>query len=82
MANGSMSSNSNGEGDIRSQIVEADLVSCMIALPTPALPQHRHPGLPLVLRQGQDEGQAGLHRPLRSGALHRRPRARLHGRPC
>ena len=34
MANGSMSSNSNGEGDIRARIVEADLVSCMIALPT------------------------------------------------
>ncbi|OBI84660.1 type I restriction-modification system subunit M [Mycobacterium asiaticum] len=34
MANGSMSSNSNGEGVIRAQIVEADLVSCMIALPT------------------------------------------------
>ncbi|MBG6059909.1 type I restriction enzyme M protein [Cryobacterium sp. MP_M5] len=34
MANGSMSSNSGGEGDIRAQLVEADLVSCMIALPT------------------------------------------------
>jgi type I restriction enzyme M protein len=34
MANGSMSSNSGGEGDIRGQIVEADLVSCMVALPT------------------------------------------------
>ncbi|OBK09902.1 type I restriction-modification system subunit M [Mycobacterium asiaticum] len=34
MANGSMSSNSNGEGAIRAQIVEADLVSCMIGLPT------------------------------------------------
>ena len=34
MANGSMSSNSSGEGDIRAQLVEADLVSCMIALPT------------------------------------------------
>jgi type I restriction enzyme M protein len=34
MANGSMSSNSGGEGEIRSQLVEADLVSCMIALPT------------------------------------------------
>jgi type I restriction enzyme M protein len=34
MANGSMSSNSGGEGDIRAQIVEADLVSCMVALPT------------------------------------------------
>jgi type I restriction enzyme M protein len=34
MANGSMSSNSGGEGDIRAQLVEADLVACMIALPT------------------------------------------------
>lgn len=33
MANGSMSSNSSGEGDIRAQLVEADLVSCMVALP-------------------------------------------------
>jgi type I restriction enzyme M protein len=33
MANGSMSSNTLGEGDIRSRIVEADLVSCMVALP-------------------------------------------------
>jgi type I restriction enzyme M protein len=33
MANGSMSSNAAGEGDIRRRIVEADLVSCMIALP-------------------------------------------------
>lgn len=33
MANGSMSSNTLGEGDIRARIVEADLVSCMVALP-------------------------------------------------
>ena len=33
MANGSMSSNSGGEGKIRAEIVEADLVSCMVALP-------------------------------------------------
>ncbi|MBN1890441.1 MAG: SAM-dependent DNA methyltransferase, partial [Thermoflexales bacterium] len=33
LANGSMSSNSSGEGDIRRAIVEADLVDCMIALP-------------------------------------------------
>ena len=33
MANGSMSSNTSGEGDIRQAIVEADLVDCMIALP-------------------------------------------------
>ncbi|TFD17892.1 SAM-dependent DNA methyltransferase [Cryobacterium sp. TMT1-21] len=34
MANGSMSSTSGGEGEIRAQLVEADLVSCMIVLPT------------------------------------------------
>ncbi|MHC6221185.1 class I SAM-dependent DNA methyltransferase [Arthrobacter sp. MMS24-S77] len=34
MANGSLSSNSGGEGEIRAQLVEADLVSCMVALPT------------------------------------------------
>lgn len=33
LANGSMSSNSGGEGDIRRRIVEADLVDCMVALP-------------------------------------------------
>ena len=33
LANGSMSSNSGGEGDIRKALVEADLVECMVALP-------------------------------------------------
>jgi type I restriction enzyme M protein len=33
LANGSMSSNQSGEGDIRRKIIEADLVDCMIALP-------------------------------------------------
>jgi type I restriction enzyme M protein len=33
LANGSMSSNQSGEGDIRKKIVEADLVDCMVALP-------------------------------------------------
>lgn len=33
MANGSMSSNTAGEGNIRARIVDADLVSCMVALP-------------------------------------------------
>ncbi|MDK2892985.1 class I SAM-dependent DNA methyltransferase [Methanohalophilus sp.] len=33
LANGSMSSNTSGEGQIRKNIIEADLVDCMIALP-------------------------------------------------
>jgi type I restriction enzyme M protein len=33
LANGSMSSNQSGEGDIRKAIIEADLVDCMVAMP-------------------------------------------------
>jgi len=33
LANGSMSSNFGGEGDIRKAIVKADLVDCMVAMP-------------------------------------------------
>ncbi|RAQ28381.1 SAM-dependent DNA methyltransferase, partial [Hydrogeniiclostridium mannosilyticum] len=33
LANGSLSSQSGGEGDIRKNIIEADLVDCIIAMP-------------------------------------------------
>jgi type I restriction enzyme M protein len=33
LANGSMSSNQSGEGEIRRNIIEADLVDCMVAMP-------------------------------------------------
>ncbi|OBF83922.1 restriction endonuclease subunit M [Mycobacterium sp. 852002-51163_SCH5372311] len=46
MANGSMSSNASGEGDIRARIVEADLVSCMVALPGQLF---RSTGIPVCL---------------------------------
>lgn len=46
MANGSMSSNSGGEGDIRAAIVEADWVSCMVALPTQLF---RSTGIPVCI---------------------------------
>src|SRR5699024_2193345 len=46
MANGSMSSNSGGEGEIRARIVEADMVSCMVALPTQLF---RSTGIPVCL---------------------------------
>ena len=46
MANGSMSTNSGGEGQIRAQIVEADLVSCVVALPTQLF---RSTGIPVCL---------------------------------
>jgi type I restriction enzyme M protein len=34
LANGSMSSNQSGEGDIRKALIEADLVDCMVAMPS------------------------------------------------
>ena len=34
LANGSMSSNTSNEGEIRKSIVEADLIDCMVALPS------------------------------------------------
>jgi type I restriction enzyme M protein len=46
MANGSMSSNAGGEGDIRARIVEADLISCMVALPAQLF---RSTGIPVCL---------------------------------
>ena len=46
MANGSMSTNSGGEGDIRAQLVEADLVSCRVALPAELV---RSTGIPVCV---------------------------------
>jgi type I restriction enzyme M protein len=34
MSNGSLSANSAGEGEIRKRIIEADLVDCIVAMPT------------------------------------------------
>lgn len=34
LANGSMSSNISGEGEIRKNMIEADLIDCMVALPS------------------------------------------------
>jgi type I restriction enzyme M protein len=46
LANGSMSTNSGGEGAIRAELVDADLVSCMVALPTQLF---RSTGIPVCL---------------------------------
>ncbi len=46
MANGSMSSNTNAEKDIRARIIEADVVSCMVALPAQLF---RSTGIPVCL---------------------------------
>ena len=65
LANGSMSSNQSGEGDIRKAMLEADAVDCMVALPgqlfystqIPAclwfLARNKNPGKGLRNRRGQ-----------------------------
>ncbi|AUL99155.1 DNA methyltransferase [Rhodocyclaceae bacterium] len=65
LANGSMSSNQSGEGDIRRAMIEADVVDCMVALPgqlfystqIPAclwfLARNKNPGKGLRDRRGQ-----------------------------
>src|SRR5690625_4186508 len=59
MANGSMSSNSGGEGQIRAELFEANLVSCMVALPTQLF---RSTGIPVCiwfLTKDKTAGQNG-----------------------
>ena len=59
MANGSMSSNTGGEREIRERIVEADLVSCLVALPAHLF---RSTGIPVcvwffAMDKGERSGQ-------------------------
>lgn len=48
LANGSLSSQSGGEGDIRRNIVNDDLVSCIVAMPPPAFLHNADSGFALV----------------------------------
>ena len=48
LANGSMSSSQSGEGEIRKNLIEADLVDCMVALPGQLFYIHADSGLPVV----------------------------------
>nr|WP_245689053.1 class I SAM-dependent DNA methyltransferase [Thermoleophilum album] len=79
LANGSMSSNQAGEGEIRKNIIEADLVDSTVALPGHLFLLHPDPGVPLVPRAGQE--QRTLPLPPRRDPLHRRPQEGQHGGP-
>ena len=85
LANGSMSSNQSGEGEIRKNIIEADLVDCMIALPGQLFYSTQIPACLWFLardksaRHSRESGNPGLPRPPRPSALHRRPEARYNG---
>ena len=58
LANGSMSSNQSGEGEIRKSIVEAGLVDCVIALPGQLFRSTQIPACLRFLRKGRGAGEA------------------------
>ena len=53
LANGSMSSSQSGEGEIRKNIIEADLVDCIIALPGQLFRSTQIPACLWFLRRGR-----------------------------
>ena len=56
LANGSMSSNQSGEGEIRKNIIEAGLVDCIIALPGQLFRSTQIPACLWFLRRGRQDG--------------------------
>ena len=57
LANGSMSSNQSGEGEIRKNIIEAGLVDCIIALPGQLFRSTQIPACLWFLRRGRLNGE-------------------------
>lgn len=58
LANGSMSSNTSGEGTIRKNIVEADLVDCMVSLPGQLFYSTQIPVCLWFLARNKNNGQS------------------------
>jgi type I restriction enzyme M protein len=56
LANGSMSSNTNGEGEIRKRLVEDDFVECMVALPGQLFTNTQIPACIWVLTRDKANG--------------------------
>ena len=59
LANGSMSSNQSGEGEIRRAMVEADAVDCMVALPGQLFYSTQIPACLWFLARDKSNGRAG-----------------------
>ncbi len=57
LANGSLSSNTSGEGEIRKKIVKADLVDCIVALPKQLFYNTGIPATIWILRRGKQVRQ-------------------------
>lgn len=65
LANGSMSSNQSGEGEIRKNIIEADLVDCMVALPDKLFYSTQIPACLWFLSRNKKNGVGVEGKPLR-----------------
>lgn len=59
LANGSMSSNQSGEGEIRKAMIEADVVDCMMALPGQLFYSTQIPACLWFLARDKSNGRAG-----------------------
>ncbi len=57
LANGSMSSNQSGEGEIRKSIIDADLIDCMVALPGQLFYNTQIPACLWFLAKSKKNGQ-------------------------
>lgn len=57
LANGSMSSNTSGEGEIRKNLIEADMVDCMVALPGQLFYSTQIPVCLWFLAKSRDDGK-------------------------
>ena len=80
LANGSMSSNTSGEGEIRKAIIEADLVDCMVALPGQLFYSTQIPVCLWFLARNKTRVSERA-RPARRDAVHRRAQAGHADRP-
>ncbi len=65
LANGSMSSNQAGEGEIRKNIMEADLVDCMVALPGQLFYSTQIPACLWFIARNKKDGRGVQGQPLR-----------------
>lgn len=68
LANGSMSSNTKGEGEIRQRLVEEDLVECMVALPGQLFTNTQIPACIWFLTKNKRERISASGRKLRQRA--------------
>jgi len=66
LANGSMSSQQSGEGEIRKAIVEADLVDCMVALPGQLFYSTQIPVCLWFLSRDKKDGLGGRGKKMRN----------------